>query len=309
MIQINPDVLRYVCIPCVDSVSSCLAAPVSCPPCLWLRGGSCNILLFEIEQTGMITVPWALEVELYHCSIMPMFLPCARAATGCLPPPGDLRPWCQGADQTGPGFRSWLYTVSQCFRLLPWTGARRQRTSYQGHSPYWSSPCLTAAGNKAPSPARARACLACLPQAISIWNLSPSRLAMEVAWGGSGSCQLGTRQRTQVRLLLGPAWPVLLSQLDILVAWPWQPATGLRAWTQWKFESCSLSALPNEMMRTWELLFWFVRHFVLMSMFPSTIPIHNLWVEIFVDSYHDFYSDLILHPQVAPVNNRYSWTH
>ena len=37
--------------------------------------------------------------------------------------------------------------------------------------------------------------------------------------------------------------------------------------------------VPKEIMRNWETLFWFVRHLVLTSIFPSTIPIHNRWVD------------------------------
>ena len=47
-----------------------------------------------------------------------------------------------------------------------------------------------------------------------------------------------------------------------------------------------------------ETLFWFVRHLVLIPIFPPTIPIYDRSVEFFVDSYHDFYSDLILVVQV-----------
>ena len=35
----------------------------------------CYYLKIEIEQTRMITVPWAQEVELHHGSNMLMFLP------------------------------------------------------------------------------------------------------------------------------------------------------------------------------------------------------------------------------------------
>ena len=61
----------------------------------------------------MITEPWARVVELYHCSSMLMFLPGAGAATVGLPPPGDLRPWGQGAAPTGPGLIIHSVTVLQ----------------------------------------------------------------------------------------------------------------------------------------------------------------------------------------------------
>ena len=61
----------------------------------------------------IITVPWAREVELYHGSSMLVFLPCAGAAMGGLPPPGDLRPWGQGAAPTGPDLIIHSVTVLQ----------------------------------------------------------------------------------------------------------------------------------------------------------------------------------------------------
>ena len=70
-----------------------------------------------------------------------------------------LRPWGQGAAQTGPGLIIQCHSASSC-----WTGARRPRMLYQGRSPS-SSLWLTAAGNEAPDAclAPARACLAGLP--------------------------------------------------------------------------------------------------------------------------------------------------
>ena len=70
---------------------------------------------------------------------------------------------------------------------------------------------------------------------------------------------------------------------------------GLRAGIQWKFESCSLSDCPkgnDENLRNAILV---CKALGLDINFSSpTIPNHNRWVEFFVDSYFDFYSDLIL---------------
>ena len=53
-----------------------------------------------------------------------------------------------------------------------------------------------------------------------------------------------------------------------------EAAPDLIAGIQWKFKSWKWWEL-------WGMLFWFVRHLVLISIFPFIIPIHNRWVDFF----------------------------
>ena len=244
----------------------------------------------------MITVPWAREVELYQRSSKLMSWPCAGRRRAACPTRRSAALGPRGRpDGPGPGIdytQYWYHSASRC-----WTGTRLPRTLYQGRSPSSSSPCLTAAGKETPDAclAPARACWATGSLPISPWN--PSSLARGVARGGS--CSWERDSERQPGSYLGQlSRPYSLNLISESPGPDRQAVPGLRAGTQWKLESLFTECQSQGNDGIWETLFWFVRHLVLIPIFPPTIPIYDRSVEFFVDSYHDFYSDLILVVQV-----------
>ena len=173
--------------------------------------------------------------------------------------------------------------------------AHAARTLCRGRSPSSSSPCLTAAGNETPDVclAPARACLAGLPTTShTLKSDSPDLWSCTGRRAGGGSWERDSERRPG-------SCSGKLSRSYSFNLISKSPGPGRKRWASEQELNENSNPVhwvpvPMEMMRIWETLFWFVEHWVVISIFPLQFPLTIFELNFFVGSHHDIFSHMIL---------------